>query len=594
MSNWDADQIECYEIWDVTIPPIPSRSRLYSLEPIGIGTPYVESLTSYIIRLAETHCVSVKTLVSKEIWPLLRKQDNSENRTWGQDAYSMNNAGYFAKEWVYILERLTKRNDIQFLTMLPWSNIISHRGMLHSTRVWCPVCYTEWQHKQIYDPLIWSLKVSKICHRHQTLLQAQCPYDDCKRAQPPLLLRSSFGYCSYCKRWLGVSNTVDIVEKDVIAEEAKQYLWIASAVEELLAATPTIAGFLQQVNIASIIKYYACWIAEGDIVLLSRHLDIKLGIFYSWIRRGSIPMFHTLLHICARLNISPLFFLMNEKANTCTQVDMPLLKSTLRKPDEMKKILEKFFNRDIPVSLQQIADSMGYRSKDSLIRRFPELCRGIEARYNSYKNVVPVINSAESFTNIEVKHLLENYINNNAIIPPMAEIARCYGYKSTRDLSCDYPELYSLVQAKRHKQMNEKHVQMKCALEAVIRKKNPPFPTLKEVASKLDCSSSVLSNRFPELCRLMKQKKLDQYNLDEIQKKLENIAASDEYPPMSLHEVSRRIGYSVSWLRYYFPEFCREISTRYRLYNNGRSKIRKQRVYEQVKEVVMNSHKQGV
>jgi hypothetical protein len=27
-----------YETWDLQAPPIPPRSRLYSLEPVGVGT----------------------------------------------------------------------------------------------------------------------------------------------------------------------------------------------------------------------------------------------------------------------------------------------------------------------------------------------------------------------------------------------------------------------------------------------------------------------------------------------------------------------------------------------------------------------------
>jgi len=42
-----------YASWDVTVSTLPARSRLYRLEPYGIGTPWVESLTGYITRLAE-------------------------------------------------------------------------------------------------------------------------------------------------------------------------------------------------------------------------------------------------------------------------------------------------------------------------------------------------------------------------------------------------------------------------------------------------------------------------------------------------------------------------------------------------------------
>ncbi|QYX32716.1 TniQ family protein [Sphaerospermopsis torques-reginae] len=43
------------EQWDLKIPNLPPRSRLYSLQPIGLGTPYTESLSSYLQRLAQHH-----------------------------------------------------------------------------------------------------------------------------------------------------------------------------------------------------------------------------------------------------------------------------------------------------------------------------------------------------------------------------------------------------------------------------------------------------------------------------------------------------------------------------------------------------------
>jgi TniQ len=45
----------------------PAHSRLYHLEPIGIGTPSVESLTSYIARLAAAHSVHPRNLLLCEL-----------------------------------------------------------------------------------------------------------------------------------------------------------------------------------------------------------------------------------------------------------------------------------------------------------------------------------------------------------------------------------------------------------------------------------------------------------------------------------------------------------------------------------------------
>ena len=53
------------ESWDLTVPDVPPRARFYPLEPIGIGTPLVEGLTSYLLRLAEAHGVPVGALTDE-------------------------------------------------------------------------------------------------------------------------------------------------------------------------------------------------------------------------------------------------------------------------------------------------------------------------------------------------------------------------------------------------------------------------------------------------------------------------------------------------------------------------------------------------
>ena len=58
-----------FEVWAPAHAAPPPRSRLYHLEPIGIGTPEVESLSSYLNRLAQAHCVTVNTLIAHELLP---------------------------------------------------------------------------------------------------------------------------------------------------------------------------------------------------------------------------------------------------------------------------------------------------------------------------------------------------------------------------------------------------------------------------------------------------------------------------------------------------------------------------------------------
>lgn len=70
MSNIDELEIYDHIIFPKTLE-IPKRSRLYFVEPIGVGTPYTESLSSYLTRLAKEHCVTPKKLIMGEIAPLI-------------------------------------------------------------------------------------------------------------------------------------------------------------------------------------------------------------------------------------------------------------------------------------------------------------------------------------------------------------------------------------------------------------------------------------------------------------------------------------------------------------------------------------------
>ena len=67
------------EHWSLKPTEIPPRSRLFSLEPVAVGTPYTESLSSYLHRLAQAHCLTSQKLVMGEIAPLILKdEDKSE------------------------------------------------------------------------------------------------------------------------------------------------------------------------------------------------------------------------------------------------------------------------------------------------------------------------------------------------------------------------------------------------------------------------------------------------------------------------------------------------------------------------------------
>jgi len=116
------------ESWDLTVPDVPPRARFYPLEPIGIGTPLVEGLTSYLLRLAEAHGVPVGALTDE-----LRRCAATSLPSSGLKictcpyrllAYSVNGVEESAVKWVYVLGEATLREDLNHLTLLAFQDFL--------------------------------------------------------------------------------------------------------------------------------------------------------------------------------------------------------------------------------------------------------------------------------------------------------------------------------------------------------------------------------------------------------------------------------------------------------------------------------------
>src|SRR5438876_11222691 len=114
------------ELWAEEQVKTKSHSRLYSLEPVGIGSPKVESMTSYIVRLAEAHSVYPRALLTHEIAPLLKQPSLYQNgyfvydylTAYWKNSSVLNGSTTQTGDMVQALEQLTLRHDLHFLTML--------------------------------------------------------------------------------------------------------------------------------------------------------------------------------------------------------------------------------------------------------------------------------------------------------------------------------------------------------------------------------------------------------------------------------------------------------------------------------------------
>ena len=207
-----------FEVWAPARAAPPPRSRLYHLEPIGIGTPEVESLSSYLNRLAQAHCVTVNTLIAHELLPHVGtparpgaaglsphpvegcagsgSRWRSGSMAWG----GLRRPGSTGSTGV------TGRRDLRFLTLLTWRHVLPDRHLFSRLLRWCPACVEAWRTTghPLYDPLLWKLNPITACVRHQRRLRSRCRA--CQQQLTTFSGRSRPGYCSRCGAWLGTAG----------------------------------------------------------------------------------------------------------------------------------------------------------------------------------------------------------------------------------------------------------------------------------------------------------------------------------------------------------------------------------------------------
>lgn len=229
------------ELWSPKPLLIPQRSRLFCLKPVAVGTYYTESLSSYINRLAQEHCLTSGKFIMGEIAPfILKDEDKSEllsknisHLLGNTDAKpAINGMREMTGKLVTVLEELTMRQDLRFLTLLSWKGMIYDRELFRNYRAWCPSCLQEWKQekKTIYEPLLWSFKDVEVCLSHKYRLVDECPH--CSSRLPVIAKISPPGFCSRCQGWLGM-------EKEG-KEDIEKYQVNIEGIAQLIAITPQL------------------------------------------------------------------------------------------------------------------------------------------------------------------------------------------------------------------------------------------------------------------------------------------------------------------------------------------------------------------
>ena len=284
------------------------HSRLYPLKPIGVGTGLVESLTSYLTRLAHAHGVTVETLAAAEIAPLANKSAKVARAKFSTDSHNLNGMEAWTALALAALSKLTLRDDLALLTMQPWDKVLARQHLVRRQLAWCPACYSQWQQagQTIYIPLLWALKSVTLCPQHQQPLCDRCPYPDCGRPLRLINSRVRLGDCPYCHRWLG--GVEPALANNAPPVEVNQQ-WLTDQLVRLLAATPTLAARTDQALFVRNFKRCVAASAPGSFRGLAQVLGFSAGSFFGWIHLRRLPQLAFLARVCHHLDVSMLAML---------------------------------------------------------------------------------------------------------------------------------------------------------------------------------------------------------------------------------------------------------------------------------------------
>ncbi|MDJ0898791.1 MAG: TniQ family protein [Xenococcus sp. MO_188.B8] len=309
-----------HELWNPKSLDIRQPTHLFFIEPIEIGTSNTESLSSYLTRLAQEHCVTPKKLIMREIAPLImgnnyhtEMQSKNVSTIFGNsDAKpAINGMREMTRSLVDALENLTLRQDLKFLSCLTWKGIIKERGLFRQNKAWCPLCFEQWFIKKqpLYEPLVWSFKDVNFCLQHHCQLCDRCPH--CDSALKAIANSSRLGFCSRCKSWLGsehIKNQASLI--DDLETNCQKITGIGEliAVTPMLKFPPTLSDLMRKLQIIHfcfervVNQDLTQFIALGKImeqlkITLTQHQDKPLNLI------------NLLIPVCDRAKISLAQFL---------------------------------------------------------------------------------------------------------------------------------------------------------------------------------------------------------------------------------------------------------------------------------------------
>lgn len=496
-------EVEAYPHWNFEHPVMPSRSHLISIPPINIGTSDVESLTSYISRVAFEYQVTPTILLKYgliDCTKLPKNLINSDSITFPK---TINGMGKTTENIVNALQQSTMRDDIYFTTLLGWKGKLSQNNLFKQNRAWCSLCFSE-QIREIgfnYEKLLWSLEPVDKCRQHQTSLENKCPH--CNRSLWIFSGNSRPGYCAGCFMWLG--------DKEYLHQEKKTFYTNSEDSTESQCEEIFTKSILEKAssernrfihNLADLISQ----LSFGNINEFSHQVNIWHNNIRILLKGNILPTWDILSKLSSLTGISIYDILTSKKLRISKNAEYEKYQSYKKDnakqlsvfydggDEKVKRIIEVCISEYPPLSASEVARRVGYSSSDRIKLKYPDLYKKIVDNYLSYVESLKI-----KLPDRDIEQLLVKAIEEEPP-PSLQSVFRRMGCRNTGSRYYNkFPHLCSVI-AQRYKwsisQLLDNKKVENMLIEALTEL---PPPSLSNLAKRLKCKRESLKKLYPEL-----------------------------------------------------------------------------------------------
>jgi transcriptional regulator with XRE-family HTH domain len=584
-----------FDAWDCTPPIVPPRSRLYAVQPIGIGTAFVESLSGYLARLADAHAVSVGNLVLRELstlvaYPLFH---SSVPNTFHGRFYAMNGLGDPARKWVEALQAGTMQRDLCFLTLLPFADLLWPLAIFRRRRAWCSECY-EYDRangKPVYERLIWALRVVTICAQHRRALKDICP--NCSQKSKPITAFARPGYCSRCQAWLGNDDSIGDGPDPTDVEN-----WSAGEVGALLALAPQLGSTSLRISFTMNFRAFVDHVAQGHKIVFADAAKISAETLRDLLNGSCQPGISTLLRISCHLKVPVVSFLEPDlvRAAAIWQIaSVRVLKARLpstRSRESVKAELERAASEQPPPRLSDVARRLNYIKLDRLYRVDAKLCRRIASNYQKTLRAPGTRATDKRFCSPQqMQRALEESLAQDLPTSPY-HVSLELGFVGDAPLRRKFPSLCQAIQEKIDTQKALRIAATGRALKAALAEEPPP--SLTEMCRRLGCCRPVvLRRRFSDLCnQLLELRHACRIRaIENLRNQLHGFTL--ESAAVSLERACKRVEYSRQQLLRLCPNECAAIVAHFERCSRETAQRKIEELYRQTRQIVTRLHTEG-